>query len=274
MRLPPVVKTSRLHREGLSGADVERLVRSGRYRRLGRGWLATPAAPLDVVTALGSGHRLTCVSAAAHHGLWVPPSRGIHAYRSRNVEEEAPVSLVLHRPEPRRWPDEEPVADLPLTLLHSVRCLGTADAAILFESAWNRRLIDQAGLVDVVRRLPVRARKPLARLRSVAESGTETRVRWWLEGLGVPVRPQVQLDDVGRVDLLVGRRWVIECDSVAHHTSRESYEDDRRRDLVLGRSAYLSTRLTWHQVFLTWEATQEALLEMLRRGDHLRNPSM
>lgn len=273
MHLPDTVKVATLYRQGLSRAAVERLIRTDQYQRIGGGWLTTNRTPTDVATALRSGHRLSCLSAAKVHGLWVPPhTGGLHVYRTRHQREDAPAGLVLHRPEPLGWPDDSPVADLSLTLRHAAICRPTVEAAILFESAWNKQLIDQAGITDVLRHLPARRSVPLGRLRADAQSGTETRVRWWLEGLGVAVSSQVKIDGVGRVDLLVGRRWVIECDSREHHTAATSYANDRRRDLELRRLNYLVTRLTWSQVFIDWAATHRALQEILTRREHIRKP--
>lgn len=272
--LPPVAKVSDLRRRGVSRRELDALIGSGAYRRVGNGWLAGVGADPRVVLALGTGARLTCVDAAKLHGLWTPPSAGVHVYRRVGAEPLGHLGgEVGHRPSPRRWPDQSPIAPVALALEHAARCLDLVDAAILFESAWNLGLLDAAGVGVVLARVPQRVRRSLVRVRRSAESGTETRVRWWLESQRVAVRSQVRVPGVGRVDLLVGRRWVIECDSVAHHTGLATYAADRRRDLELGRRGYLVIRLTWEQVFLTWPTTQEALLEILRRGEHRQDLS-
>ncbi|SDE03143.1 DUF559 domain-containing protein [Auraticoccus monumenti] len=263
----PVVRATRLAAEGYTRSRVEALVAEGRLIRLGP-WLATPDAPPSALSELRQGLRLTCVSAAEVHGLWTPPVAGLHVFGRRGGRaQQLARDVKLHRPEPRRWP-EEPVAPLELTLQHAVGCLGPRDAAVLFESALHRGLLGRSQLASVLARLPRRAAEPLSRVRSDAESGTETRVRWWLEESRHRVRAQVRIPAVGRVDILVGERLVIECDSVAHHTGLDTYAADRRRDLELRRRGYLVIRLTWEQVFLDWPATQRALSEVLRRGDH------
>ena len=99
-------------------------------------------------------------------------------------------------------------------------------------------------------------------------------MRWWLESLTVPVRAQVQIGQVGRVDLLIGRSWIIECDSRAFHDNPKQYSADRSRDLALQSYGYRVTRLTWQQVFVTWPATQKMLLTILRRGTHRDPPDL
>lgn len=269
MLLPPVAKVSDLRRRGVSRRELDALIASGSYRRLGNGWLAAERGDAQVVLALGAGARLTCVSAAKVHGLWTPPVPGVHVYRRAGAGPGRGLDGgVEHWPPVRRWPDQSPVAPLPLALEHAARCLDVVEAAILLESAWNRGLVDASGVGSVLARVPHRVSRSLARVRRSAESGTETKVRWWLESQRVGVRAQVRIPGVGRVDLLVGERWVIECDSVAHHTGLATYADDRRRDLELRRRGYLVTRLTWEQVFLSWASTQQALLEILRQQEH------
>ncbi len=265
MHLPDVTKAVTLLRGGMPRRDLERLVAAGSYRRLGGGWLAGPSASPEVVRALSHGSRLTCLSAAAVTGLWTPPFEGMHVYVRRGLD--VPAGWVSHRPEPRTWPDLGPVAPLPLLLEHVVRCAGAEAAAIVIESAWNQDRMSSSDVAALLARLPHDARQSLARVRPDAQSGTETRVRWWLERIGVAVRPQVVVAGVGRVDLMLGS-LVIECDSVRHHTGRDRYAADRRRDLELRRLGYTVVRLTWEQVFLHWPETRQALLEMLRRGDH------
>ncbi len=267
-----MVKVAALRDEGLSRAQVDRLVSTGSYRRVGSGWLAGPDAHPDVTSALAQGARLTCVSAARVHGLWTPPHAGVHAYTRRA---SPPLRHgVIEHPRPRTWPDDEPVAPVPLLLEHSVACLGVPRAAVLFESALNLGLVDPAGAAAVLLRLPRHVRASLMRIRSDAGSGSETWVRWWLESRRVKVRSQVHVPGVGRVDLLVGRRWVIECDSRSHHTGAESYAGDRRRDLEAHRLGLLCTRLTWEQVWLHWPTTESALLDILGRGEHRRHVSL
>ena len=170
----------------------------------------------------------------------------------------------------RSWPDSDPVAELELALEHAGRCLPVRDAAILFESALNKGLLTWHVAQRIVSGLPSSRRRQLARVSPLAESGTETAVRWWLESLHVPVTPQVVVPGVGRVDLKLGQNWIIECDSVQFHDNPRQYHLDRARDLQLQARRYTVTRLTWEQVFLDWERTSELLLTILRRREHRR----
>lgn len=272
---------------------------AGTTRHVGP-WRIDDRAPADLEALLALGVRPTCLDAAALHGLWVPPSLGaVHVFRPRiargarvdpDTTQEVPraapirrrngrpveqvqklsVPLLLHGPALRSWPSHDPVPDLPLALDHAARCLPTVQAAILFESALERRRLRRNQAERIIAGLPFRARRDLTRIRDDAGSGTETRVRWWFEARRVRVRSQVVIPGVGRVDLVVGSSWVIECDSREFHDSDDAYERDRTRDLALRTRGYVVTRLTWKQVFLAWADTEARLLAALRRGEHLR----
>ena len=72
----------------------------------------------------------------------------------------------------------------------------------------------------------------------------------------------------GRVDLLVGDRLVIECDSVRHHGERSRYYADRSRDRASLIEGCLVLRLTWEDIWLRWEETRGALDTLIRRRVH------
>lgn len=246
------------------------MLRTGAMVRAGTFYL-TPDAPPSLAAFLEAGVRPTCLTAGKLHDLWIPVHTGDHVYRPRGIEQvRREEGWVGHGAGMRSWPDLLPYADLALTLEHAGRCLPVRDAAILLESAVQRKKITLHQARQVVESLPWRERLPLRRIDPRAESGTETAVRWWLESLRVAVTPQVWIEDVGRVDLKIGRSWIIECDSSTFHDNSSQYYEDRRRDLLLQARGYTVTRLTWEQVFLSWDSTTSELLRALRRRDHQR----
>lgn len=302
MRVPGIILKTHLPDAEPDPVRRRALLRSGRIRSVGQ-WYVTEEAPQDLIDVLALHLRPTCLDAAALHGLWVPISEGTHVFRPRTVTlpsgappvlpirrqvdpssgalvpppppaeggaDREPQPLVLHAPRLRNWPSADPVPDLGLTLAHAARCLPTLDAAILIESALHRGALTRTGLATLLDGLPARTSQSLSRVRSDAQSGTETAVRWWFERRRVTVRSQAQLLPDVRVDLLVGTNWVIECDSRSFHDDPNRYREDRRRDLALAERGYRVTRLTWEQVFLQWEGTEQMLLTMLRRREHRR----
>lgn len=302
MRVPGIIHRSDLTQRGIARQQLLEWIGNGSVRRVGR-WFVTERAPTDLVALIERGVRPTCLDAASLHGLFVPLHDGVHVYRPRSAAEPVPVNktgftqirrrfdiesaqfvpvdsdrlhghgLVQHSPGLRSWPGSDPVPDLDLLLNHAARCLPSVKAAVLFESALNKGLITQHDKDRLLACLPQRFSRPLSRVRSDAESGTETAVRWWVESLRVPVRPQVVIPTVGRVDLLIGNSWVIECDSAQFHDDLEQYQRDRARDLRLRALGYTVTRLTWEQVFLQWGETEQMLLGVIRRRDHRRRPA-
>lgn len=303
MRVPGIYHPRDLPELGVDPRARRRLLAEGRLHRCGP-WFVTDEADPLVAAVLRTGARPTCLDAAVLHQLWVPPHPGVHVRRPRTGPETpkaplwrgtplisrrgksvatesgqlraiSPGSLqpyVFHAPVHSAWTFRDPVPEVPDLLSDAARCLPVPLAAIVWESALERRLISEAEAQHLAAGLPADLARQLRRVRSDAGSGTETRVRWWLESMHVAVRSQVQVCRGIRVDLLVGSSWVIECDSRAHHTGDEQYHRDRWRDLTLRAMGYTVTRLTWEQVFLHWEATTAVLLQILRRREHRRLP--
>lgn len=302
MKIPGVILKTQLPSIEPDLSARRRLLRDGAMRSAGQ-WYVTPEAPDDLVALLEVGVRPTCLDAAALLGLWTPIGRGVHAFCPRATSAPMPPPrltqirrridpltgalirppdpgpgeprralepLVYHRPRIRTWPDDDPVPDIGLVLEHAARCLPTLDTAILIESALNKRVLTPRQLDTLLATLPGRSRTTLARVRSDAQSGTETAVRWWFERRGTRVRTQVQVLPGIRVDILIGTNWVIECDSKRFHDDPEQYREDRRRDLALTAVGYKVTRLTWEQVFLEWDRTSAILATILQRRLHHR----
>ncbi|GLK18879.1 endonuclease domain-containing protein [Herbiconiux flava] len=82
------------------------------------------------------------------------------------------------------------------------------------------------------------------------------------------LRSQVQIEGVGRVDLLLGDRLVLELDGYRWHSSRTGFEEDRHRDLELARRGYRVLRLSWRQVTFDWDAYEGVTMRLVRAGEH------
>lgn len=226
---PAVVSYQELRRLGATGATIEDSLAMGSLQRIARGWYALPGAHQLVVRAIQAGARLGCLSGCRFYGIWTPHHSGLHACYGRGTRPSRSPGVVLHpvsSPRPRTpvWP----VLDC---LEHVAHRHGQESSLIVVESALNLGLVSRQDVDAMIAELPSRARA-FATFLSPAESGSETRVRLWLQQQGFKVRPQVTLGVVGRVDLLLGDRLIIECDSAEHHRSIEQYQEDRRRDLA------------------------------------------
>ena len=261
------------HRRDLDDLGVGRPVREAAIARgtliaHGNGWYTRPSTPAEVSGPLSRGHRATCVTAAEVYGLWVPRTTEVHEVARRNRGTAPPHVVLAHRPVLRAWPDQEPILPLLVAVHHAMLCLDPEATTVMLESGVERRLLRPHQVRDLLAAVSIKRRRDIGRISTLAGSGTETRVRRYLERRGVRVREQVQIEGVGRVDLLVGERLIIECDSVAHHDSPAAYYVDRRRDADAVERGFVVLRLTWEMVWLDWEATQRQLLTLIHGEVH------
>lgn len=141
---------------------------------------------------------------------------------------------------------------------------------MVLESAVHKALLSTDLADTLIRAAPVHKQRTLRFFDGDAGSGSETRVRLFLQQHRYHVRSQQQIAGVGAVDLLVGRALIIECDSAAHHTD---HREDRRRDLAARELGYSTLRLSYSQIHKTWSKTSAKLLRILRTGEHLTPPS-
>lgn len=253
---------------GYSPRTIKRAFDAGQLTKLGRFWLGTGATPRTVAAALRRNHRLTCVSALALHGVFVPETPGVHEV-GRQCRCVSPEGVIEHRGL-RAWPDTEPILPVRWALGDAARCLDADGAAMVLESALNKRLVDDTDVTLILTALPQRKQLAIGTPDERAMSGPETRVRRFLERRGVAVVPQFPLPDGGFADMLVGEQLLIECDSRAHHTDPRAFAADRRRDQRNVLRGYTVVRLTYQDVMDNWSTTQQLLIALIRRGAHRR----
>lgn len=154
-------------------------------------------------------------------------------------------------------------------LIDAVQCQPEEYAVVVIDSALNRGLVTLRQLEAAFERLPRRYTRALGRADGRSQSGTETLVRLRLRALGIRVSLQVRVSGVGYVDLIVGDRFVLECDSRRFHTGDERYHGDRLRDRELIKLGYLPMRLTYEMIMFDWPETLETILSRVRRREHL-----
>jgi very-short-patch-repair endonuclease len=91
----------------------------------------------------------------------------------------------------------------------------------------------------------VRPAGVVARGSALSESSGETVARLAFEDAGLCVEQQVVIPGVGRVDLLVEGRVVVEIDGYTYHSDARQFAADRRRDAQLAALGYRVLRFTW-----------------------------
>ncbi|WBU39178.1 type IV toxin-antitoxin system AbiEi family antitoxin domain-containing protein [Homoserinibacter sp. YIM 151385] len=253
-----------LRQRGLSRRAIERMIEDGRLRRVRTGHYATAVAEPDVTRAVRVGGSVTCAAALRRHGVWVL-ERTSHVRVDRDARRRSEAGgPPVHRLAGISF---QGVDDVETAMRAACRCLSLESLVAAADSALELGLIDQAGL-EAAMSGSARGRDALARTDARAESGLESIVRVRLRSLGIRVEPQVRIDGIGRVDLLIGNRLVIELDGDRWHSTAEQRESDRRRDVALQRRGYIVLRFGYHRVIEQWDDALADILAFVRRGAH------
>lgn len=264
-----VYSLEELNERGVDRRELGVLLDQGGLRRLRKGWFATPRASPAVTKAVSMGGTLGCLSGCSEHGIWTPNPVGLHVMLNPGVPVPRANGAELHR---LKEPSRLPLAPVKTCLQQCISRHSPETGLIVVESALNLGLIREADARELIAAAPVAKRGGLAHFMPGAGSGSETRVRYFLQQRRFRVRPQVFIAGVGRVDLLVGRSLIIECDSQRHHSSPDRYRVDRSRDLSSRDLGYSTMRLSYDQIWYQWERTQRSLLAELSTGNHRRAP--
>ncbi|MDY0908419.1 hypothetical protein [Microbacterium sp. CFBP9034] len=240
--------------EGWTPGRIRKAVAGDLLLRPREGVYLPSDAPGDVVDACRVGGRLGCVSALAHHGIFVMTATALHVQLPPNASRLREVArpLRLHWERLLRSPHPQAVAiEVFDALVQGVRCQSPRASVATIDSALHLGLLRRDELEELFDALPRRYSRLRPLLDSRSESGPESLMRLILRALGVPFEVQVRVPGVGRVDFLVAGWLIIECDSREHHADWESQRRDRRRDLAAARSGLVTFRviaedILWH----------------------------
>jgi very-short-patch-repair endonuclease len=286
--LDSLAATHELYAAGFGREQLRSAVARGDIQRVRQGWYSTPDLHPLLSQAACVGGRLGCVSGAALHGLWLPPSEGLHVVvehndcrlrtaknmRQRLTEHPSGVTAHWHRD---RMAGSRLLLDPIACLEDVIRCqppdyaVAIADSALRRPSLWKPALITPAQWGKLIDGMPGRSRQlalALALADGVCESGTESIARFRLAKYGLPLRPQVWIGRK-RVDFLIGRRLVVEIDGAEYHIDPERFEADRTRDAELTAINYIVLRFSYNQVIHRWREVEAAILAAVAHGDHL-----
>ena len=232
------------------------------------------------------GGRLTGLSAVAALGGWVLGEHPLHVAVPTNAArlrsqwrrevpwaDARPDGVVVHWV--RASVDQgESTGVVPLVEALELVCLvePVEQAVAAIDWALHSGLIDRIDRAALTERLgPLGALVALAdeRCESLPESLARTRLR----AAGLQVTSQVRWSEgLERIDLVVEGAVAIEVDGEQFH--RDTFENDRWRDLVLTDAGYHALRPSARQVFGQWPAVQTAVERALQaRGIlvHLHN---
>lgn len=262
---------------GFSRADVEAAVRRGSILRVRNGWFAVPGAHPDLIRAVRVGGVATAASVARMHRLWLLDDGMLHVRVRSSTgrlsaphDRRLPVDRVKHRVclhYRSRGGFDRARDPLTAALAEMFTCTDASSALVTIDSALERQELDLGHLDRVREWMPKTRRHLIDRVDPESQSGLETMIRLLLRSKRIPHRVQVEIDGVGRVDVLVGDRLVIELDGKAFHTG-EAFEEDRRRDFELVTRGYVVLRLSYRQVMHEWDRARAGILALVARGEH------
>lgn len=291
-RLGGAAHVSALAELGVTPPEVRAAVRSGRLVRIRKSWVALAGDESDAVQAVRVGGILTCLSLLRARSVWCAEDGQLHVRADRNTSHfaspqsrETPLDRVEHHVAIHRTLGglaEEPNCGaspgrvtpracdtIEVALMQMIACQPRDHAVAALDSALAKKLVSRQRLQTLADQLAARHRKVVALSDARSESGLETKARLRLRALGIPFRSQVPIRGVGRVDLLVGDRIVVELDGKKWHTSEVAFRRDRDRNLVLHEACYLPMRYSYAQVIFEWERIEAVIRGHVRRREHL-----
>ncbi|WP_138414368.1 type IV toxin-antitoxin system AbiEi family antitoxin domain-containing protein [Sinomonas gamaensis] len=265
-----VARRADLFHDGVSRGDLEEGLKSGLIVRTRRGIYALPDADPVLVRCASTDSLLTCVSAARAHGLWVVREpQEIHILRSdgRFSSDRA----VVHRQSWVEPPARSHIASQADVLLHSLRCLPELEALVIVESAIQQGFSRDFLLELLPGRRNAPARHVIDSVGTGADSLIEILAREHLRRAGFRVRPQVEVEGVGWMDLLIEDFLDVETDGQLHNEPVQRAKD-YRRDRSLQLRGYEVLRYTYSDVVDHPEAMVAEVERVVARRRSLRLP--
>lgn len=275
-----VASTRLLLRSGRSERDIAHALDIGELLRVRRGWFMARGANADALEALYIGGRMTGPSAAPHHGLWAVDDKKLHVLVPRNASrlrlrpsdeggsfvDRSGREVCLH------WETDPPsgvqvtfrpsaIVDARVALADSARCQPREHVIAMADSALNLKILTRSAVAAAIPTL-------YSWCDGRSQSGTESIERTLLRARRIRAIPQAYIPGVGHVDLLIGDRLVIECDSAKFHEGYGS-ERDYDRDLRLVALGYLVVRLKYRHVVYEQDTVEPIILELVRSQQHL-----
>jgi very-short-patch-repair endonuclease len=263
--------------EGATGRSLTAAVRDGLLIRPRQGLYVSSETDPEVVRAVRVGGLCACITAGAHYGLWVTRDKGVHIWtpRSRTHLRSPSSSRVPLTPRNREgcllhWraliePENctDSVVSIIDCLAQIVQCQEPRFAIAAIDSALNKHLISKDGLRILFDSLPGHLAQLEGMTDGAAESGLESLTRLALVAQGWRVESQVQIAEVGRVDLLVNGSVVVETDGREYHEGWANADRDRSRDLALAAQGVPTIRPVYRHVLAEMDKVVAAVAGLL-----------
>lgn len=254
MMSPSFFTRADLFARGHTRRSIQTAVRRGVLIHVRRDRYLEPEVPDVLVRAVRVGGRLTCLSVLQLLGVFVLRNNRLHVHvdptasRLRSPHDKrrrvttARSGVRLHWTLLVEESSSACAVSIIDALVHAVVCQPPTAAVASIDSALRLGFILAEDLLDIFAALPPRYGVLASFVDASAESGPETLVRLMARRLGCDVRPQVEFAAIGRVDFVLDRWLVVECDSREFHADWEAQV--RERDLALAALGYCTLRLT------------------------------
>ncbi|MGK9148903.1 DUF559 domain-containing protein [Plantibacter flavus] len=282
-RLGGIATRRQLLIAGFTGRDLTASVRGGAITRVRQGYYAVPSTPRWSIVAVRVGGAVGCLTAARTYGFWDGMDSRVHVsvphlasrlrtrksalgFREALEADVFPDPVVLHWtgvPRPAVAGPETWRVSAAEALRQVMHCADEEHAIACWETALSSGMVSSPALARIAAMLPAHLQSRAGTVRPGAESGPESLVGQRLVRAGIAVRRQVAFAGVGRVDLLVGERVVIEVDGFAYHSDPARFEADRRRDALLTASGHVVIRLSFRQVMFDWPFCERVIRQTL-----------
>ncbi|HXH36619.1 MAG TPA: type IV toxin-antitoxin system AbiEi family antitoxin domain-containing protein [Plantibacter sp.] len=268
---------------GFTGPELTAAVREAVISRVRQGYYASQSTPIASRVAVRIGGAVGCLTAAGTYGFWDGMDARVHvsvphlasrlrtrqplvAFPSARRSDVFPEPVVLHwtaEPRPHVAGPETWRVSRDEALRQVMHCAEAEDAIACWETALSSGTLPQDTLARIASGLPMHLRRRAALVQAGAESGPESLVGQRLVRAGFAVRRQAVFAGIGRVDLLVGERLVVEVDGFAYHSDPARFESDRRRDALLTAAGQVVIRLSFRQVMFDWPFCERIIREAL-----------
>jgi very-short-patch-repair endonuclease len=239
-----------LSHHGVTRASLNRAVASGLVTRVRRGCFAlTSADPVNVAEVAWRGH-VTCVTAARRRGLPILSADArIHlrvpSDRSQSGRNASMPPHITRHPMP---PELSGPPDIVAVLDDAAACISREAQLAMIDAALHSGMLTVGELCRLRRGGNTRTEWLVRHADGRAESVLETLARVALVSARLPVECQVVIEGVGRVDLLVAGRVIVELDGWEHHGTASAFAADRRRDREAVARGFRVLRFTYSDV--------------------------
>lgn len=155
-------------------------------------------------------------------------------------------------------------------LAQVVRCGDPWHAIASLDNALHLRRIDELDLATIFAAVPERHRNLRSAIDARSEAGQETVLRCAFRDVGLEPELQVEVTGVGRVDLVLEGRLIVEADSRLAHDSWALHVRDRDRDIDAARLGYMTLRPAYNRTMFRTKDVVDAALHLLAATDRFR----